>query len=91
MGGNVVVSLNQTGEPVEFNWQGASYRVLEKPVRWFSRRQWWAEATRVQRGIGKEVLEVEMWRLQTTAGFVELMHPAPNEWRLVRTYHSLNN
>ena len=91
MGGNVVVSLNQTGEPVEFKWQGASYRVLEKPVRWFSRRQWWAEASRVQRGIGKEVLEVEMWRLQTNAGFVELMHPAPNEWRLVRTYHSPNN
>lgn len=87
MGGNVSVSLNQTGEPVEFKWQGAIYRVVEKPVRWFSRRQWWAEATRVQRGIGKEVLEVEMWRLQTTAGFVELMHPAPNEWRLVRTYH----
>lgn len=87
MGGNIVVSLSQTGEPVEFKWQGASYQVVEKPVRWFSRRQWWAEAARVQRGIGKEVLEVEMWRLNTNAGFVELMHLAQNEWRLVRTYH----
>ena len=35
----IAVSVNQAGEPVKFNWQGASYRVLEKPVRWFSRRQ----------------------------------------------------
>jgi hypothetical protein len=87
MGENISVSLNRTGEPVEFSWRGSSYRVVSKPERWFSRRQWWAEASRVQRGIGKEVLEVEMWRLRTKDGFVELMHTAQNDWRLVRTYH----
>lgn len=87
MGENVSVSLNQVGEPVSFNWLGASYPVVSKPVRWFSRRQWWAEASRAQKGVGKDVLEVEMWRLHTKDGFVELMHNAQNDWRLVRTYH----
>ena len=59
----VSVSVNWAGEPVKFSWQQVTYAVIAKPTRWFDRKQWWAEAGRVQRGIGAQVLEVEMWRV----------------------------
>lgn len=61
---SVTVSVNWAGEPVKFVWSGATYAITAKPVRWYDRRQWWAEAGRVQRGIGAQVLEVEMWQVQ---------------------------
>ena len=61
---SVTVSVNWAGEPVKFTWAGATYAITAKPVRWYDRRQWWAEAGRVQRGIGAQVLEVEMWQVQ---------------------------
>lgn len=60
----VFVVTNQGGEPIGFNWRGLAYVVKSRPVRWFARREWWVEASRVHRGIGAGVVEVEMWRLQ---------------------------
>ena len=90
---SVTVSVNWAGEPVKFVWAGATYAITAKPVRWYDRRQWWAEAGRVQRGIGAQVLEVEMWQVQaelqdsiraTLPKFeFELMH-SKNAWQLVR-------
>ncbi|MEY4559774.1 MAG: hypothetical protein RLZ82_789, partial [Actinomycetota bacterium] len=45
---SVTVSVNWAGEPVKFVWAGATYAITAKPVRWYDRRQWWAEAGRVQ-------------------------------------------
>lgn len=94
----VFVLVNQSGEPVGFQWRGSSYRIGEKPIRWFARRDWWAEATRAQRGIGSGLLEVEMWRLSATdtSGTkriqFELMHQLDylatlEKWRMVRVYN----
>jgi hypothetical protein len=90
---SVTVSVNWAGEPVKFLWAGATYAITAKPVRWYDRRQWWVEAGRVQRGIGAQVLEVEMWQVQaelqnsTTPNLpqfeFELMH-AKQDWQLVR-------
>jgi Family of unknown function (DUF6504) len=59
----IEVSVNQTGEPIGFSWRGDSYLVVSRPVRWFARREWWRESDRAYRGIGAEVVEMEMWRL----------------------------
>jgi hypothetical protein len=97
---SVTVSVNWAGEPVKFTWAGATYAITAKPVRWYDRRQWWAEAGRVQRGIGAQVLEVEMWQVQaelqdairaTLPKFeFELMH-SKNVWQLVRVAELADN
>lgn len=97
---SVTVSVNWAGEPVKFVWAGATYAITAKPVRWYDRRQWWAEAGRVQRGIGAQVLEVEMWQVQaeiqdairaTLPKFeFELMH-FKNAWQLVRVAELADN
>jgi hypothetical protein len=97
---SVTVSVNWAGEPVKFAWAGATYAITAKPVRWYDRRQWWAEAGRVQRGIGAQVLEVEMWQVQaeiqdairaTLPKFeFELMH-SKNAWQLVRVAELVDN
>jgi len=97
---SVTVSVNWAGEPVKFTWAGATYAITAKPVRWYDRRQWWAEAGRVQRGIGAQVLEVEMWQVQaelqdairaTLPKFeFELMH-SKNIWQLVRVAELADN
>jgi len=97
---SVTVSVNWAGEPVKFVWAGATYAITAKPVRWYDRRHWWAEAGRVQRGIGAQVLEVEMWQVQaevqdairaTLPKFeFELMH-SKNAWQLVRVAELADN
>ena len=78
--------------------RGIAYLVKSRPVRWFARREWWVEASRVHRGIGAGVVEVEMWRLQaknvdpqaaseSSGGQFELIHSADdNVWRLVHVW-----
>jgi hypothetical protein len=97
---NVLVSTNQSGEPVGFLWRDSNYKVRARPVRWFARRDWWLEASRVQRGIGPGVLEVEVWRMLASKGGeseaknktqFEIAHTqdganGKNLWRLVRVY-----
>jgi hypothetical protein len=88
---SVQVTTNQIGEPIGFSWRGGNYRVVSKPVRWFSRRDWWVEAARAQRGIGAGVLEVEMWRISaikdSAAAQFELIHTEiDNRWQLVRIF-----
>jgi hypothetical protein len=87
---NVKVLTNQSGEPVRFSWRNGSYQVISRPERWFSRKPWWLEASRAQRGIGSEVLEVEMWRITASKGIsspsqFELLH-SNDRWQLVRIF-----
>lgn len=88
----VQVKTNQTGEPIGFSWRNGDYQVLSKPVRWFSRRDWWVESARAQRGIGSGVLEIEMWRLSaskdsSSPAHFELIHTEiNNSWQLVRVF-----
>lgn len=87
----IAVSVNQAGEPIGLNWQDQHYRVATRPVRWFTRKEWWVESARAQRGIGASVLETEMWRFSAdcngqTVQF-ELVHQAiGNFWKLVRVF-----
>jgi hypothetical protein len=94
---SVSVVVNPKGEPIGFRWRGSNYLVSSPPTRWFARREWWVDASRVQRGIGSGVLEVEMWRLsadssvaggvQTKCAQYELVHSTlDNHWRLLRIF-----
>jgi hypothetical protein len=85
------VSVDQSGQPIGFRWRGGYYLVSEKPIRWFSRKEWWLEASRVPKGIGHGVFEVEVWRIlaaETAAKqklqfeFVHELEPSSNSWRL---------
>ena len=89
----VAVAVNGTGEPIGFKWRNANFLGANKPMRWFARREWWAEAVRVQRGVGRDVIEVEMWRLMAsdlrskTCRQYELLHAVgKDDWRLVLVY-----
>ncbi len=97
----VLVSTNRIGEPIAFLWRDSNYRVRTKPVRWFARRDWWIDASRVQRGVGAGVLEVEMWRMVASEAeepdtakkaqfdIVHTVGDSPAEkniWRLVKIY-----
>lgn len=93
----VFVSTNKGGEPIGFNWRGIAYLVKSRPMRWFARREWWVEASRVQRGVGAGMVEIEMWRLQAgqagdsanpsePAQFELTRSEEDNVWRLVRVW-----
>jgi hypothetical protein len=87
----VTVSVSQTGEPIGFRWRDQSYQVTSKPVRWFSRKEWWVESARAQRGIGAGVLEIEMWRFCASDNTVvlqfELIRNAiTNQWQLNKVF-----
>ena len=89
----VAMVVNGEGEPIGFKWRDGNFLVANKPTRWFARRQWWKEAARVQRGIGVDVIEVEMWRLlasdlaKHTCQQYEILHSVnSNDWRLVLVY-----
>ena len=87
----VAVSVNPKGEPIGFSWRNGAYLVLNKPVRWFARKEWWVESARAQRGIGAGVLETEMWRFSASDNSVvqqfELIRNAiTNQWQLNKVF-----
>lgn len=77
------------GAPVCFSYQGHSYTVISRPVRWYSRKRWWQEATAAPKGIGAELIEIEMWRLWAASDhsrvFFELSHTLPQDsWEITQ-------
>lgn len=61
---SVDVACAATGEPESLVWAGVSYTVCAEPVRWYERRQWWAEDSRAPLGSGPGVVDHEIWRVQ---------------------------
>jgi hypothetical protein len=64
-----------------------AYKVVEA---WLEKTREQQEASRAQRGIGSEVLEVEMWRITAAKGVnspsqFELLH-SNDRWQLVRIF-----
>ena len=87
------VRLGADGQPVGFRYQSQIYVVVGTPTRWFTRRNWWAQAANVSRGVGAQVLEVEMLRVAAIVNQTEQqkMHYADlaregNTWQLVRVF-----
>lgn len=61
---SVDVLCSAAGQPESLTWAGTSYIVCAEPVRWYERRQWWAEDTRAPLGSGQGVVDHEIWRVQ---------------------------
>ena len=64
---SVDVLCSASGQPVSLQWAGRHYTVCAEPVRWFERRQWWAEESRAPLGSGPGLVDHEIWRVQVRA------------------------
>lgn len=85
----VDVRLTPAGSPLGFEWRARHYRMTETPLRFFTRRPWWLEQNRVQKGIGAQVLETEVWRMTAAgngraASRVYELTREDSDWRLAR-------
>lgn len=101
---SVDVACSPDGQPRELRWGGRSYTVCTEPVRWYERRQWWAEERRAPLGSGPGLVDHEIWRVQVlpsagpaaganTAGeplTLDLSrHTGSGRWRLLRIHDAL--
>lgn len=76
---SVDVVCSATGQPESLTWAGASYTVCAEPVRWYERRQWWAEDSRAPLGSGPGVVDHEIWRVQVLPARMAPRSAAPEE------------
>jgi len=76
---SVDVVCNEAGQPESLTWAGASYTVCAEPLRWYERRQWWAEDSRAPLGSGQGVVDHEIWRVQVLPSRAASRSAAPEE------------
>lgn len=76
---SVDVVCSTAGQPESLIWAGMSYTVCAEPVRWYERRQWWAEDSRAPLGSGQGVVDHEIWRVQVLPARVASSPAAPEE------------
>jgi hypothetical protein len=98
----VDVVCTPAGQPLELTWAGRQYTVCAEPVRWYERRQWWAEETRAPLGTGPGLVDHEIWRVQVRLSDAKAA-PCPESsltldltrsissgrWRLLRIHDAL--
>ncbi|GAB3178449.1 hypothetical protein GCM10027060_04330 [Nesterenkonia halophila] len=89
------VECDDDGAPYRLSWRDRRHVVVAEPVRWFERRRWWDEESRVERGRGAGVVDHEIWRLQVRleaaagaeARTLDLSrHVGSGRWRLLRVH-----
>jgi hypothetical protein len=95
---SVDVVCTPSGVPQEVDWAGRHYTVGAEPVRWYERRQWWAEEQRAPLGSGPGLVDHEIWRVQVRqAGVADpetltldlTRHVGSGRWRLLRIHDAL--
>jgi hypothetical protein len=102
---SVDVVCTPSGQPLQLQWAGRQYTVCAEPVRWYERRQWWAEEKRAPLGSGPGLVDHEIWRVQVLAADnpngsggstpVEPLtldlnrHVGSGRWRLLRIHHGI--
>ena len=95
---SVDVVCTSSGEPLDLDWAGHHYTVCAEPVRWYERRQWWAEEQRAPLGSGHGLVDHEIWRVQVrradSPGQESLTldltrHVGSGRWRLLRIHDAL--
>jgi hypothetical protein len=101
---SVDVACNPEGQPASLQWAGRSYSVCAEPLRWYERRQWWAEESRAPLGTGPGLVDHEIWRVQVLpsaagSGTVKdqeepltldlTRHIRSGRWRLLRIHDAL--
>lgn len=95
---SVEVICAATGQPLRLNWQNRTYRIAADPVRWYERRNWWAEEVRAERGRGAGVVDHEIWRVQiklngrSETRTLDLAHQVDTgRWRLLRLHDAIRD
>ncbi|CAL8898094.1 hypothetical protein KVA01_08110 [Kocuria varians] len=90
LGGQVVVRCDETGAPREVLHRGHAHRVVEQPVRWYDRRNWWDLVDRVPRESRTSLVDHELWQVQAVqrgavlpATFRLLRDQSTGWWRLL--------
>lgn len=95
---SVDVVCTVTGQPLKLQWAGRHYTVCAEPVRWYERRQWWAEERRAPLGAGPGLVDHEIWRIQVRADQRDAGEPltldlarhlGSGRWRLLRIHDAL--
>ncbi|WP_427131295.1 DUF6504 family protein [Pseudarthrobacter sp. S9] len=100
---SVDVVCTPSGQPLKLDWAGRRYTVCAEPVRWYERRQWWAEESRAPLGSGPGLVDHEIWRVQVRPAEVHppggspedtltldlSRHVASGRWRLLRIHDAL--
>ena len=95
---SVDVLCTPSGEPLKVGWAGQHYTVCAEPLRWYERRQWWAEEQRAPLGSGPGLVDHEIWRVQVSredspdAESLTLdltRHVRSGRWRLLRIHDAL--
>ena len=95
---SVDVACTPAGQPLHLEWAGRHYTVCAEPVRWFERRQWWAEESRAPIGSGPGLVDHEIWRVQVRRAdspdpqslTLDLTrHVGSGRWRLLRIHDAL--
>ncbi|SEJ69112.1 hypothetical protein SAMN04487917_1106 [Arthrobacter sp. yr096] len=94
---SVDVDCTDLGQPRTVHWKGHPCTVINEPVRWYERRQWWIEESRAPLGSGAGLVDHEIWRVQlepqqeqtpaTQAITLDLVrHVGSGRWRLLRIH-----
>lgn len=87
------VRLGSSDQPVGFRYEDQHFVIVGTPTRWFTRRAWWANAQSAQRGVGAQVLEIEMLRAAVMSSGSQKMQfadlafdPEQSIWQVVRIF-----
>ncbi len=95
---SVDVTCSASGQPLKLHWAGRLYTVCAEPVRWYERRDWWAEERRAPLGSGPGLVDHEIWRVQVLPGHQDSAEPltldltrhiGSGRWRLLRIHDAL--
>jgi hypothetical protein len=95
---SVDVDCAASGQPLKLRWAGQHYTVCAEPVRWYERRQWWAEERRAPLGSGPGLVDHEIWRVQVRLDPQDTGEPltldlsrhlGSGRWRLLRIHDAL--
>jgi hypothetical protein len=95
---SVDVVCTPAGQPLKLQWAGQHYTVCAEPVRWYERRQWWAEERRAPLGTGPGLVDHEIWRVQVRSDLGDAgesltldlaRHIGSGRWRLLRIHDGL--
>ena len=95
---SIDVVCTPSGAPSKLDWAGRHYTVCAEPVRWYERRQWWAEEQRAPLGSGPGLVDSEIWRVQVRqAGLPDpetltldlTRSVGSGRWRLLRIHDAL--
>ncbi len=95
---SVEVACTPSGVPLRLLWRGHNYQMAAEPLRWYERRNWWAEEARAEMGRGAGLVDHEIWRIQArineTSQILTLdlsKQTGTQNWRIIRIHDAIQD